>query len=160
MAQLNNKSKKGLSNIVGYVLLISITLALAVLVYSWLKFYVSDTDIPECPSEVDLVVQRYECVSGASGYINFTLKNKGNFNIDGFILRVDDQPDSEFAFYTVTEDDWDFAPGSSADFGYNLDSMGGHSFESLKLLEVQPFVDTEEGRVYCDAYSSLDIECD
>ena len=36
-----NKKKKGLSNVVAYVLLIAITISISTIVYTWLKNYTS-----------------------------------------------------------------------------------------------------------------------
>ena len=40
-----SEDKSALSNVVAYVLLISITIGLSVLVYNWLRFYVVEDDI-------------------------------------------------------------------------------------------------------------------
>ena len=54
-------NKRAVSILVSYVLLITITLSLSVLVYNWLKFYVSDEEIPECSSNVNIVIQDSAC---------------------------------------------------------------------------------------------------
>ena len=56
-----NKNKNGLSNIVAYVLLISITISLSVLVYGWLRFYVSEDVVETCSDNVNVVIRSYEC---------------------------------------------------------------------------------------------------
>ena len=61
------KDKRALSNMVAYVLLISLTIALSALVYNWLRFYVSESDINECPEGMNLVIQDYTCFSGPTG---------------------------------------------------------------------------------------------
>ena len=75
------KNRRGLSNVVGYVLLISITIALSVLVYAWLRFYVSEEEVKECSDNVNVIIRSYECFlpdeTGEGGRLSITLKNKG-----------------------------------------------------------------------------------
>lgn len=77
-------NKKGVSEIVGYVLLIAIGIILAVIAYSYLKTYVP-RNASECPSGVSLFIKEYSCSENS---INITLKNNGRFNVDGFYIHA------------------------------------------------------------------------
>ncbi len=161
----STKNKKALSNIVGYVLLISITLSLSVLVYGWLKFYVSGDDIETCPNGVNIIIKDYECVStvlgGEDGYLTLTFKNKGLFTVDGYLLRVHDRQDADFGFYTFDETGAVIKPGEEYIKTYNFDEniINGYKLKQVTTIEVQPFI-MEEDQINCKVYTSQKISCE
>jgi hypothetical protein len=85
-------SKKAVSEIISYVLLIVMVLGISAAVYKWMS--TSTPSISEtCPEDVSLYVENYNCTNGtgecASGNcLIITMKNNGNFNIDGFFIRA------------------------------------------------------------------------
>lgn len=85
----NKKSKKAVSLLVTYVLLILLTVSLAVTIYNVIK---SKSKIPErieCPEGVSLYVYNFTCKQLNGGaFFNITLKNNGLFNVDGVNLKV------------------------------------------------------------------------
>ena len=156
--------KKGVSLLVSYVLLITIAVALSILVYNWLRFYVQDDDVKECKEGISIVIQDYECllpVGGEDGSLNLTLKNKGRFNVDGFILKVHDRERAELGLYTFSSN------GSAlitAELYNNLyafsESKGNTSeLEKITLIEAQPFVFENNEKTYCQKVSSQSVEC-
>lgn len=81
------RGKKAISEIVSYVLLISLALGMSALVYSWLKSKVEKPFAEEsCPEGVSLVLESYNCTS--EGIINITLRNRGSFLVDGFVIKM------------------------------------------------------------------------
>ena len=78
-------NKRGVSIVVGYVLLITIVIAIAGIVYSWLRWYVTPGEDISCPDGVSLVIKEYECVGDI---LNLTIKNKGRFSFDGFVVFI------------------------------------------------------------------------
>ena len=82
------KNKKGLSEIVSYVLLILVALSLSVAVYTWLKVYVPKDKL-ECPDGVSLIIKELEC-GNANKFVNITFGNKGRFDVDGIYLKFSD----------------------------------------------------------------------
>jgi flagellin-like protein len=171
MRALFRLNKRGLSNIVAYVLLISITVALSVIVYSWLRFYVSGSDVDECSDNVNIIIRSYECFlpnsEGVGGRIKVTLKNKGLFTVDGFELRVHDREDADFGFYLFDDEGVEISPGEEytetyyfADYPFDIDGDDSVDdyLETVTLLEVQPFVG-DEGGTRCKSYSSQEIIC-
>jgi len=82
------ESKKGISVIVGYVLLVVIALSMSLLVYSWLKSYIPKEN-PECPSTLSIIIEDYSCPGNDK--LVLTLKNTGFFNIDGFVAKVSNE---------------------------------------------------------------------
>jgi len=158
-----SRDKSALSNIVGYVLLISITIGLSVLVYNWLRFYVGEDDIEECPEGVSVIVRNYECYAtneNGAGRLKVILKNKGRFTVDGYILRVHDQPGADFGFYLFDEVGMAIAPGEECEQTYYFGnySFDGYNISTVTLVEVQPFM-TDKGEISCKSYASQDVLC-
>jgi len=157
------RDKSALSNIVGYVLLISITLALSVLVYNWLRFYVVDEDIDECPEGVSVIISGYECYATDGfnvGNLTVVLKNKGRFTVDGYILRVHDRAEAEFGFYEFDDVGVPIAPGEEYNETYVFGDyeFDGHNISTVTLVEVQPFL-MDGGNISCKSYASQDVSC-
>ncbi|MCK4650469.1 hypothetical protein KAT36_04540 [Candidatus Pacearchaeota archaeon] len=153
-----DKKKKGLSNLVAYVLLISITISLSVLVYGWLKFYVMEDEIATCPEGVNLIVSNYKCVSGVDGNLTLALKNKGLFSVGGYVLRVHDREDAEFGFYIFDNGGEVIAPGETVSKTYVFADYSEKVFDDLTLVEVQPYLEGDE-RISCESYAFQRIEC-
>lgn len=82
--------KRGISEIVSYVLLIIIAMSIAVGVYAWLKSYVpSEEERQKCPEETALSITDYECMEIAGKKIlSLKIENRGLFNVDGFYIRA------------------------------------------------------------------------
>ena len=161
------KRKRALSNVVGYVLLISITISLSVLVYGWLKFYVSEDNIETCPDGVNIIIRDYECKSSPvgedpnKGYLKVTLKNKGLFEVDGYVLRVHDRPGADFGFYIFDKVGITMKPGEEYPINYNFSDhpIDGYTLENVTLVEVQPFIKENGNQIHCESYTSQKIEC-
>jgi hypothetical protein len=160
-----SRNKSAISNIVAYVLLISITISLSVLVYGWLRFYVSPDDIKTCSDDVNIVIRSYECFKSSGtdsvGRIKVTLKNKGLFTVDGYELRVHDRPDADFGFYLFDNSGARLAPGEEYTTIYLFNELvqsGGHVLEDITYLEVQPFV-LEGDEIRCKSRASQEVVC-
>jgi hypothetical protein len=88
------KNKKAVSPMIGYILLVSIGVALAVIVYAWLKSYVP-TDSLECPDDTSIFIKNYSC--DLNNELNITIKNNGKFNVAGCFIRIANVSDQEIA---------------------------------------------------------------
>jgi len=162
------KDKSALSNIVAYVLLIAITVSLSVLVYGWLRFYVSNEEIEACPEGVNIIIRDYQCYlpnAAGGGRLIVTLKNKGLFTVDGYILRVHNRSDATFGVYLFNETGVEIKPGDEREDEYRFDAPEfkrlndvDYFLNNITLLEVQPFM-TDRGEVKCMAYASQEIRC-
>lgn len=84
MIGLLRQDKRGISPIIGYVLLIVIAMALAGGVYTYLTRYVP-ADTEQCPSDVRLSIESVNCTQGL---LSITLVNRGLFTADGAYVRV------------------------------------------------------------------------
>ncbi|MDH3353387.1 MAG: hypothetical protein OEL87_02990 [Nanoarchaeota archaeon] len=153
-----NNRKSALSNIIAYVLLISITISLSVMVYSWLRFYVSQEDVAECSDGVNVIIRSYECYEGSR--LQIVLKNKGLFKIDGYVLRVHDRADAEFGFYTFDEKGASIMPGEeyTATYYFEDNVINGYMLDTVTLVEVQPFI-LDGGQISCKSYAFQKVEC-
>ena len=152
------RDKSALSNIVAYVLLIAITVSLSVIVYGWLRFYVSGDEVETCSDGVNIIIRSYECYDESR--LTITLKNKGLFTVDGYVLRVHDREDAKFGIYTFDEDGVVIDPGDEHEQTYlfNESLQDGYELSTVTLVEVQPFM-TEDGEIRCQSYSSQEVEC-
>ena len=153
---LLGKDKNALSNVVGYVLLISVTISISVLVFGWLRFYVSESDVETCPDNINVIIENYTCPTG-DGF-NVTLKNKGLFTVDGYVLRFHNKSNAEFGFYPLGGDGVAISPGESFEEKYSFGDNPG--LVNIKLIEVQPFInDDDENKITCKYYASQRVTC-
>lgn len=152
------RDKKGLSNLIAYVLLIGISLSLSIMVYGWLKFYVGGVEVVSCPSNTNIIIDSYECFRGDSGNLTVTIKNKGLFDIDGYVLRVHNRPGAEFGVYTFNGTGSFLSPGEKIKTTYLFPSSGDE-ITDVTLADVQPFVNIDGEDVSCESFSSQKINC-
>ncbi len=84
-------NKRGISEVVGYSLLIVVALTMSVMVYSFLKAYVPK-DKPECQEGISIIIESLNCTNnGAENNLSLILQNTGLFKIDFAFLRVGKQ---------------------------------------------------------------------
>ena len=77
-------SKKGMSVVIGYVLLVTFGIIMGGIVYTYLKSYVP-SEIDKCPDGVSLFVKDFTCVNNQ---LNLTIKNNGKFNLQGYFIHA------------------------------------------------------------------------
>jgi len=178
LSPLLNKKKRGLSNVIGYVILISITLSLSVMVYAWLRFYVTGEEMEKCSENVNVIIKNYQCFAanseGDGGSLNITLKNKGLFTVDGYELRVHTRFGAEFGMFLLNDTGTEILPGNEysdyyeferEDLRFDIDGDGfiDDKLETITLIEVQPFVlsDDGSGSVRCKSFAIQRVDsCD
>jgi len=139
--------KKGVSVIVGYVLLVVIAISISLLVYSWLKGLLPG-EPKKCPDSVALIIEDYNC---SDKELYLILKNKGFFNINGSIVRIRNESDG--FFYELKNKKGEifnfFARGLKPD---EKDSYNFSYAEYNKIIEIEiePFIFTDKGYIFCD----------
>lgn len=103
------RDKRGISVVIGYVLLISIAIIISVIVYQWIKTYVP-TEALQCTEGISVYVSNstFDC-SSPGNIFNLTIKNSGRFSIAGYYIHVSNESDQEL---------------STIDISGNLDSGG------------------------------------
>ena len=82
---MNLKNKKGVSIMIGYILLITAAVVMGAIVYNWMTTYVP-LDIGSCPEDVSIFVKNYSCDQTGAKQLNITLKNNGKFDIGGYFI--------------------------------------------------------------------------
>ena len=83
------REKKGVSLMVSYVLLVSIAIILAILIFSWLRLTANVTPVENCEEGTSLIVSDYSCLNqGEEKQLRLSVKNSGRFSIDGFVITV------------------------------------------------------------------------
>ena len=157
-------SKKGVSQVVTYVLLIVTALGLSVVVFAFLQGFVPEPQF-ECPAGLSIVIKEIECVG--SNQVDITFQNKGRFEIDGIYSRYSSGSDAVSANELKPIE---FLPGGALNdittaqaangflyFGRNRiapiplkptkEYTQRFSFSgSLAKVEIQPFLNLEEER--------------
>lgn len=81
LSQIKN-NKRGISVMIGYVLLITFAIIMSIIVYNWLESYVPKDEV-ECEDGVSMVIEEYSCEGGT---LNITLRNNGRFSVAGFTI--------------------------------------------------------------------------
>ena len=162
------KNKRAVSEVVAYVLLISIGFAIAGSVYAWLKFYVEPTPEAKCPDGIDLSISSYvyNCVDNT---LNLTLQNRGRFNVTGYVIRVNNHTNSsqiKIGVYTLNKTGRTIVPGEEYndfyksnttapdDAGYTKPIKG-----TLSFLEIQPYVKDGTVILYCSSIGKVSLSC-
>ena len=94
------KNRKGISMIIGYVLLIAVSIVMSILVYQWIKTYVP-TESLECSEGTSIFIRtiNYDCENST---LSITLKNNGKFSINGFYIRVSNKSGEELAAIDIS----------------------------------------------------------
>jgi len=87
------KSKKAVSVIIGYVLLVSFGIVIGVIVYQWMKTYVPQDDL-NCPDGVSMFIESYDCSPNS---LNITFKNNGKFDIGGYFIYATNSSEQTLA---------------------------------------------------------------
>ncbi len=160
-------NKKAVSLIVSYVLLISIGLSIAGLVFGWLKFYTNIGEPEKCPDGVSLIIMdsSYHAGSLGSGELDFniTLQNRGRFDIGGYVIRVNNRSGSSVGIFelysSLNEVDMQkMVPGNSFSHSFNYTDLG--EYGKICFVEVQPFIiDKNNQTGYCTQISTRIIDC-
>jgi len=83
----SSEKKKGVSVLIGYVLLIVFAIIISIGVYSWLKTYVPAETL-SCKDGVSLFVQGSTFDASGTRQLNVTIKNNGRFSVAGFFIHA------------------------------------------------------------------------
>ncbi|MFZ1971019.1 MAG: archaellin/type IV pilin N-terminal domain-containing protein [Candidatus Nanoarchaeia archaeon] len=97
---MNRKNKRGVSEIIGYILLIAITISISIFVYVWLKSYVPQNSI-SCPDGVSISIINYT-YSCTKNNLGLTLQNTGTFNISGYYIHASNSQSQQIATIDLT----------------------------------------------------------
>jgi len=84
-------NKRGVSVVIGYVLLIGMVVVISLAVFAWLKTYVP-REIPKCPTDVSISIKEAICTADD---LKLIIENNGLFSVDGYFIRGSTNPDQE-----------------------------------------------------------------
>jgi hypothetical protein len=144
------KTKKAITELIAYVLLIGLAITLSILVYNWLRFYVMPYEAKACPDGVSLILQEYSC---SAGKINITVKNKGLFKIDGYLVKVNNETDYSgkpkglpvhLLDSVLLQNPLNPSDMHSKEWDYKT------SFVRIVEIEIEPFRIDNGKTIYCD----------
>ncbi len=144
------KNKKGISELVAYVLLISLSIALSIVVYNWLRAYVIPYQPKTCPDGISIIIKDYTCYSGN---ITLNLSNKGLFRIDGYIFRINNESDATgnpvglpINVITTKTLTTPLQPGEVTSGSWNYKTK----YAKIVEMEIEPFRLEGDKNVLCD----------
>jgi hypothetical protein len=102
------KNKKALSLMVEYVLLVTFSVVLAIIVFAVLKTYVPQDKIA-CPEGTSLLVESYsyDC---SRQILTFDISNSGRFDIGGYFIYVSDRATEELPTLDISLNNTDDPP--------------------------------------------------
>jgi len=181
MRKIFERKKRGVSNLVGYSLLIVISILIAAYVYSWLGGRFDGVDeISRCPEEVNIVFKDVDC--DRRDYLKITLENKGLFTVDGFVIRANYIEDADFGLGTLIDTTeitglYDGIGMKAGDVILPTDSIGGQSNalsyrlggggdvviesvprDDISYLEIRPYIFVD-GEILCESITKRDVLC-
>jgi len=156
---------RAVSLMLSYVLLISLGIFMALLIYAGLKLMANIEPVQRCEEGTQLIITSSECNEDT---LTLNLQNNGRFNIDGLILLYSDKPkreptnpflfggaNSELGYYYF---DQSLKPGEVSQLS------GDRSVPELSTIEkilIKPFVKSETNKpIICnDAIIIQDVVC-
>lgn len=139
---INNK--KGVSEMVAYVLLIVIAISISIIVYSYLNAGTIKVP-PKCPEGTSLMIADYSC---AEDKLSLTIKNSGLHGVDGFIIHIsNDTKKARFALGAAGGEVY-FAPRLNNSFSKTI-SFDYSKHGQVNRTEIKPFR-FETNRIICE----------
>lgn len=161
-------NRRGVSIMVGYVLLIAIAVSLSTAVFFYLKLYLPD-ERPECDADIKLTIDSATCVDrGSFIEIDLEVTNRGLFKADGAYIKIGDYdrayreelnyPDEGLSFVSTCNPDPNGVLNPSDTFckEYTYDPVPTEPQE----LSVQPIIWVDNQPILCsDAVVTKKIVC-
>jgi len=167
MRHLLKSDKRGISIMIGYVILIGMAVGLTIMVYQWLIHYVpsGDSYTAKCSEEISISIANLRCDSESMN-LRFKIKNTGTFPVDHFSVKVSDKPGSNIGSYEIMSEGEGPKIPVNGEYDFNYDYSGHVQgsldpyFESrLTFLEVTPFQRDEDGTLRVCYSEKTDLDC-
>lgn len=160
--------KRGISVIIGYVLLISIAVIMSAVVYAWMKSYVP-VENAECSDGVSVLFDTTEC---SEGKLIVRIENNGLFNVDGMFLRASLKPIQEIATFDLTSGELGnfirFGGGLAPerfDITRNFSYVGsacdeGATCETKNICLGGKICERAKQKTQCDQIQGMNLDCE
>ena len=125
---INLNGKKGVSLMIGYIILITIAIIISTIVYQQLKTYVP-TDSIQCTDGVSILLDKvvYQCDNNTLG---ITIKNTGRFNIAGYYISASNKSSVDIGTIDLSK--------------YTSTGKGGVVYLGLSATNINPFAPNKE----------------
>ncbi len=144
-------NKKGISEMIGYVLLIVIALSLSVLVYIYLEKLTPKGKI-ECPEGVSISIRTAECNS-ETNQLKLEFFNNGLFKVDGVYVKLGQERKSTRTNLNDPEDEqtgknpfyMSLEPQKAFSQTYNLARIFDVEDNNIYILDLQPAIAEKDG---------------
>jgi len=159
-------NKKGISVIIGYVLLITFAVVMGVIVFAWMSSYILN-DEEKCSDDVSLIVSSYTYTC-ETGKLSLEFQNKGLFNISAFKIRGSNNETRERAtirFEGTAGTDYFvfqkplFPNGEKQKVVINYDKIK-YPDKDLKFVEITPYIfEDGESRICTNAIIKQELGC-
>lgn len=161
--------KRGISEILSYVLLIFIATSVWVFVYVWIKYSANVEPAIDCKEETSINLEKSLCAyEDATGkpMLKLSIFNSGRFNISGIIVAVGTNNKNTPVDYlipfskdgkTMTYNagiyyfEEQLSPGkiSDAKFSDILNNGSSMDITRISIVQIQPFIQDKKVRVLC-----------
>lgn len=152
MKDLFQGDKRGISAMIGYVLLVVIGITLAVLVYGFLKVYVP-SDKAVCPDNVALSIEEFSCFNGA---VKVRLGNRGLFKVDGAYIRIGEEGrvfrqllNEDNIFFDEWASEEGLPPGEF--WPKTTEKSYAYAGTGQQILEVEPVIFVDDELTLCSS---------
>lgn len=156
--------KRGVSIVIGYVLLVVIAIALSAIVYNYVKLSIPK-EKPTCPADISLSYFNLSC---SGDQLNVGLMNNGLFKIDAVYLRLEDDQTKKvtslesgkdnalfFLDQTGGSDEPGLFPSKSFYKAYSGKTVAGKNYS----LEAQPAVFYGRKLAVCEMLIKSNVYC-
>jgi hypothetical protein len=167
------QNKRGISELVSYILLITLTIAIAAGTYAWLRSIATPPQNVECP-DVSLWVVNDTCFgqnfeadgkpTDVDGNLTFYLENKGRIDINGFRIQVSGKTINPiFEDITLEKPNHGGWLTISNVYPYRINASekveinGVHNVRTINLIRVTPMKKIDNKDAYC---KSIDFQID
>lgn len=157
---MKNK-KRAISEMLSYVILISMAIALSIGVFVWLKSASNISPAVDCNEATSVILENSSC-DGISLILN--MKNNGRFNLSGILVSVGNDTNRLPVTYLLpqggdagTEGYYFFIPelkpaeNRVIRFSNLIEGYTGKNvtFRYIKNIQIQPFVYMNKKRIFC-----------
>lgn len=139
--------KKGLSEMIGYVILISIAIGLAVGVYAFWQLVINGTGPAiDCPEGTSVILDSYTC---ADNIITLGIRNNGRFDVQGVVVSVGNDSQKVPVTYLLpvgpgNPGHYSFlnklSPNEIKEAKFKNETDKGVYNDGIKIIEIQPFI--------------------
>lgn len=162
---LKKTNKKGLSEMLSYVLLIFIVVGLWSLVYVFIRANANVEAPIDCKQDTSITLEKTECYDNI---VKLIIKNNGRFNISGIIVSVGDNyqniPTDYLAPFSIDGEIMkgqkgiyyfikSLAPGESSAAIFSnrkVNADGGDNLmELITVIQLQAFVQYKKNKILC-----------